>query len=85
MGVNNLADKAADSFSDFEGDEHTLNNLKATAAKLQTVCHRLAAIESELRRGTPERSRVEADIVNKCQAYGKTKKRNPQGTGSRKD
>ena len=70
MGVNNLADKAADIFSDFEGNEHTLTSFKATAAKLQTVCHRLAAIESELRRGTPERLHVEADIVNKCQAYG---------------
>ena len=70
MGVNNLADMAADVFSDLEGDEKTIINSRAAIAKLQAVCLRLAALESEIRRGTPERSRVEADIVVKCQAQG---------------
>ena len=81
-GVNNLADKAAEIFSDFEGEAQTLVNFKATAAKLKLVCHRLAAIESELRRGTPERSCAEADIGNKCQTYGRLRREKVKATAT---
>ena len=63
MGVKNLADKAADLFSDHVGDKYQLLELRATEAKPKRVCLRLAALESELCRATEEATRVEADIV----------------------
>ena len=63
MGVNNLADKAAEQFSDHFGDRYQLANLRDTEAKHKRVCLRLAALEAAIRRGTEEKTRVAADII----------------------
>ena len=62
-GLNQLADKAADEFSDAYGNKYQLTNLKAAEAKHRRVCLRLAALEAGIREGTPERPRVAADII----------------------
>ena len=63
MGVNDLADTAANHFSDQAGNQCQLANLRANEAKHRKVCLRLAALEAGIREGTPEIPRVAADIV----------------------
>ena len=63
MGVNNLADMAAELFSDHVGDKYQMANFRATEAKHKKVCLRLAALEAAIRRGTEEKTRVAADII----------------------
>ena len=74
MGVNNLADIAADIYSDFVGAKSLLRDQQIAGIKLLRVCKRLAALESELRRGTVDPPRVAADIVAACQEEGETRR-----------
>ena len=69
-GVNDLADAPADQFSDYEGSPYQQANFRAIETKHKAICLRLATLEAAIRKGTPERTRVEADVITAAREKG---------------
>ena len=73
-GVNDLADAAADLFSDWEGSVYQQSSFKHTEAKHKAVCLRIAALEAGIRKGTPDRPRTEEAITAAARTRGENQR-----------